>query len=321
MENLMETVKLPGLIGSLKQIEWAERIRASRIAYAELLIDDSGFLGVTRQQAKAHLIALSGIAAAHWWIETRALTLKRFMLAAGDEGATRLHVTPRESDHAAQAVLAASTLAPIKVHGPVAEISLRTDKVRVVLIEFDQPTNAVLKRSGYRWDDPAWTRQVLGGAAEDLAIEIAVRLLAHGCPVRIFEEALRKRAGESDYMPEPARRVEVSSSEKYGTKFRLVWALDPDPRACKGLVARLSGAKVFDDAAYVSASHFEDIEDFAGRHGFTITQQAQMLIDDERRKLSGAVKIKPNPKTAPGLPAEPALAVATGEIDAALRDD
>jgi hypothetical protein len=153
------------------------------------------------------------------------------------------------------------------------------------------------------------------------AVEIAVRLIAHGCPVRIFDEALRQRVIENDYEPESPRRVDVSISEKYSTKFHLVWALDDKPMKCQKAARQLRGAKVFDDGAYVSASHFEDIQDFATQNDFTVTPEAQSLIDVERGKLAGSVRVAAHPKAAAGIPAKPALAPANGEIDAELRDN
>jgi hypothetical protein len=132
---------------------------------------------------------------------------------------------------------------------------------------------------------------------------------------------LRQRVVENDYEPESPRRVEVSTSKKYSTKFHLVWALDGNPAQCKKAASQLRGAKVFDDGAYVSAGHFEDILDFADQNGFAITPEAQSLIDAEKQKLAGAVKVAAQPEVTEGAPPKPALAAATGEIDAELLDD
>lgn len=311
----------PDLAGSDKQVAWASKIRASRIGDAELEATLFWKSSASRKQAEEFLEYLRSITRAHWWIETRTLGRSPFMLAALDEGIKARYVTPPQSNEAAHAVLAEATLAPEKASGPIAEVSLATGKVRVVLIEFDKDTNTLLKRCGYRWDDPAWTRLVVDDMAGHRAVEIAVRLIAHGCPVRIFDEALRQRVIENDYEPESPRRVEVSISEKYSTKFHLVWALDDKPMKCQKAARQLRGAKVFDDGAYVSASHFEDIQDFATQNDFTVTPEAQSLIDVERGKLAGSVRVAAHPKAAAGIPAKPALAPANGEIDAELRDN
>ncbi len=322
IETLNGKAGLPELVGSINQAQWAADIRDRRLFQAEMMIEEPGMMGVTRQQAREYLKGLRHITSAHWWIETRVMKLKSFMLVSGDEGMKPLHVTPPKSDEAAQRVLAEATLAPPEPRGPVAEISLATGMVRVVLIEFDEDANKVLKRSGYRWDEPAWVREPGEETAEHRAAEIAVRLLEHGCPVRIFDEALRKRVIENDYEPEPSRRVEISTSEKYSAKFHLVWALDAKPNQCKKLAEKLRGAKVFDDGAYVGASHYEDIEDFAQQNSFVIASQAQAMIDGERQKILGAIKVSAKPKepTQP-MPAKRALPSANGEIDADLLDD
>jgi hypothetical protein len=311
----------PDLAGSDKQVAWASKIRASRIGDAELEATLFWKSSASRKQAEEFLEYLRSITRAHWWIETRTLGRSPFMLAALDEGIKARYVTPPQSNEAAHAVLAEALLAPSKTRGPIAEVSLATGKVRVVLIEFDEDTNTLLKRCGYRWDDPAWTRQSTDDVAGHRAVEIAVRLLAHGCPVRIFNEALRQRIIENDYEPESPRRVEVSTSEKYSTKFHLVWALDAEPCECKRLAGQLRGAKVFVDGAYVGAGHFEDIQDFASQNSFAITPEAQSLIDAEKQKLSGAIKVAAHPKAVSGIPPKSALATANGEVDAELLDD
>ncbi|OCX73331.1 hypothetical protein A6M27_19945 [Acidithiobacillus thiooxidans] len=314
-------IECAALTGSEKQISWATDIRASRMLVAKSGRVLFGALLASREQSEEFMICLQSIRRAHWWIETRTLGHGQFLLAALDEGFLVQHVTPPKDNATAHAVLEEALLAPSRVRGPIAEVSLTTGKVRVVLIEFDEDTNTLLKRCGYRWDAPAWTRPVAEDVSEHRASEIAVRLLAHGCPVRIFDEALRQRTVENAYEPESPRRVEVSTSAKYSTKFHLVWTLDEKPVQCKKAAQQLRGAKVFDDGAYVTASHFEEILDFAGENGFTITPEAQSLIEVEKGKLAGSVKVAARPKAGAGIPPQPALAPANGEIDADLLDN
>ncbi|MHB1642634.1 MAG: hypothetical protein ACYCS8_08230 [Acidithiobacillus sp.] len=312
---------LPALTGSDKQVAWATEIRTARLNIATLDTAIPGEPPTPRAPQDEFLRCLQGIRRAHWWIETRTLGRDQFMQAAFDEGIKARYVTPPKDNATAHAVLDEALLAPTRTRGPIAEVSLAAGKVRVVLIEFDEDTNTLLKRCGYRWDAPAWTRPVAEDVAEHRAIEIAVRLLAHGCPVRIFDEALRQRAVANDYEPEPPRRVEVSTSAKYRTKFHLVWALDEKPVQCRKAAQQLRGAKVFDDGAYVSASHFEEIQDFASQNGFTITPEAQSLIDAEKGKLAGSVRVTAKPRAVKGHTPKPALPIADGKIDADLLDD
>ncbi len=313
---------LPALTGSDKQVAWATEIRTARLNIATLDLAIPGEEPPTsRAPQDEFLRCLQSICRAHWWIETRTLGRDPFILAAFDEGIKARYVTPPKDNATAHAVLDEALLAPSRVRGPIAEVSLTTGKVRVVLIEFDEDTNTLLKRCGYRWAAPAWTRPVAEDVSEHRAIEIAVRLLAHGCPVRIFDEALRQRTVENAYEPESPRRVEVSTSAKYSTKFHLVWALDEKPSQCKKAAQQLRGAKVFDDGAYVTASHFEEIQDFASQNGFTITQEAQSLIDVEKGKLAGSVKVAAHPKAVSEITPKPVLAPANGEIDAELLDN
>lgn len=309
------------LSGSANQVSWATDIRATR-----MLLADAGrlFFGgqlLSKEQTEALMHGLRSIRSAHWWIETRTLNREQFLMAAVDMGFKARYAAPPKDATTAHAVLDDALLAPGKTRGPIAEVSLAVGRVRVVLMDYDESTNTLLKRCGYHWEAPAWMRSVSDDVVEHRAVEIAVRLLAHGCPVRIFDAALRQRVVENDYAPESPRRVEVSTSAKYRTKFHLVWALDEKPVQCKKSASQLRGAKVFDDGAYVTVSHFEEVQDFASQNGFTITPEAQALIDVEKGKLAGAVKVVAQPRTAAVVPIKPALAPANGEIDAELLDD
>lgn len=319
------------LRGSEKQIDWAERIR-NGVLYAFELIDDAELCDRARNKTRSafeqnshhHRLeiieALSCIDSASWWIENRGRSLSAYLRAAVELGRKARQVSPPPYDAAAAAVLAAATLAPPKVFGPIAEVSIDGCSVRVVLSEFDQDGNAFLKAHGARWDDPAWRRDVEEGVAPQHAVEIAIALLSKGYPVRIFDEALRKRVVDHDYDPVPPRRVEVAHHEKHGTKFRLAWAFDSNPWECERLANKLRGAKVFGDAAHVAASHYEDIEDFARQHGFVITAAARALIDAERAKILKAERVTPHPKIAPVTITQAERQPLTGEIDAELAD-
>jgi hypothetical protein len=322
-ETLLRHLKEPGhsakemewppLTGSEKQVPWATEIRQFRIGQAHRNQIAS------REQDVMEF--LPSIHSAHWWIETRGLPYASFMQAVMDQFAKCRFLMPSKTDEMADMALAEATMVPPALRGPVTEVSISSNTVMVLLIEFDEDVNKLLKRFRFHWEAPAWVRTVAEDVAENRAIEIAVRLLAHGCPVRIFDEALRQRTVENAYEPESPRRVEVSTSAKYSTKFHLVWTLDEKPVQCKKAAQQLRGAKVFDDGAYVSASHFEEIQDFASQNGFTITPEAQSLIESEKGKLAGSVKVAARPKAAAVIPLKPALATANGEIDAELLDD
>lgn len=309
--------ELAALTGSEKQISWAKEIRLSRLYNPRFIDSIFGTKPIFYENFEEIMNYLQSIRSARWWIETRMLSSEPFLQSVLEEC-----FKARSDDNImASAVLDEALLAPSQAQGPIAEVSLAAGKVRVVLIEFDKDINTLLKYYGFRWEAPVWTRKAEDAVVEHRAIEIAVRLLAHGCPVRIFDEALRQRTVNHDYEPESPRRVEVSTSEKYSTKFHLVWSRDEKPAQCRAAAQQLRGAKVFDDGAYVAVCHFEEIQDFASLNGFTIMPEAQSLIDAEKGRLAGSVKVAAHPKVVSTIPHKPVLASANGEIDAELLDD
>ncbi|AEM48117.1 hypothetical protein Acife_1997 [Acidithiobacillus ferrivorans SS3] len=310
-----EEMDWPSLTGSAKQVPWATDIRKFRI-------DQARHNQITSREQDI-MEFLRNIRSAHWWIETRSLPHTVFTQSALDQFAKCRYLAPPKTDMVADMALAEATLVPPALRGPVTEVSISSNTVMVLLIEFDADVNKLLKRFRFHWEAPAWVRQAWTDVVEHRAIEIAVRLLEYGCPVRIFEEALRLRVIEHDYEPEPTRRIEISRSDKYSAKFHLVWALDEDMTGCERAARQLRGAKVFNDGAYISPSHYEDVQDFADQNGFAIMPDAREMITNEQQKLVKAVKVvaKPRKKAAVAIQKKSVLAPVTGMIDAELADE
>ncbi len=328
--------RMPVLEGTERQVDWAVRIRETRIMAVlaqryvygtrssgggALTDGETGRWEFTPANIADLMGWLGAIRAASWWIETRFLGHTEFVLAAGRKGGLRHCMMPPKADAAAVSVLAEATLAPPKVRCTIAEVSVLGDAVQVALAGFDEEANHLLKRCAFRWGGTAWIREVCDNVAADRAIEVALRLLELGSPVRIIDAALRGRAEAQEYQPEPVRRVEVGRSEKYGRKFRLIWTFDLHPQRCRAAARMLRGVKVFEDAAYVGAGHYEDIVDFAAQHGFTIASDAQALIEAERAKILDAPRMTAKPKRAQVQETSAPRPEATGEIDAELHDE
>jgi len=207
------------------------------------------------------------------------------------------------------------------VRGPEAVIVAVGCFVRVSLSRFCANTNSFLKGHRFRWSKPCWQRELADPAqAEHRAVEISLRLLRNGCPVVIKDKALQKKVITGDYEPEPSRVLDVNHHEKYGTKFLLSW-FPGDNARCSFRPQFLPGAKVFDNAAYVDALHFDCVLDFAEQNGFVITEAAFELINRGQEIRDNTLSIRPHVKTAPVAAVKPAPRVAaTGEIDAELAD-
>ena len=213
-----------------------------------------------------------------------------------------------------------ATLYPYKkIKGPVATVAINDGTVRVRLDRFCENTNKILKGHRFRWEKPVWMREVHDPSViEHRAVDIALRLMRGGCPVRIRDKRLRDKIIASDYEPEPSRILDVSHREKYGTQFLLSWFSD-DNMGYDFRPRQLPGAKVFDYACFVDPLYFDSVLDFAEQHGFAITEAAAELIDKGQEIRDQSLSIRPRVKNAP-LTVIPERPQATGEIYAELAD-
>jgi len=337
----------PKLIGSEKQIDWAGDIRIERHRELSEFLDPkspwpslwsdhfsgiSHYQGVSEEAARwrrAEIVNIArSIPSAHWWIETRQLGLRDFLLEAFDWVRVRKINMPTldklgepENDKFMEGMIV-----PPNSHGAIAEIQEHQGRIRVRLSVFDEEAIDILKKHFFLWVDTRkiWERIVKWDPGRDLrqdrAVEIGVLFLQNGHAVFITDKRLRERVATGDYQPEVLRRIEVSKSERWGTRFRLLWTGEKDAVTLARLVTKIRGSKVYPDAAYLPSSKFEEVEDFVEAHGFTLTDGARELISQERRTKSlRMVGVDPGPASPPKE--KQRIKTASGEIDASLLDD
>lgn len=344
-----EILELPELVGSEKQISWAIDIRWKRLRELSEFLDpkiswpglwNDQFSGISHLQGRtiserdarirrSEIVnAARSIWSAHWWIETRQLSTRDFLLEACDWARVRENAIPTinkmgevENDKFMEGMII-----PPNSHGAIAEIQENNGRILVRLSVFDEEVISILKKHSFHWEDKRgiWERIVKWDSGRDLrqdrAVEVGVCCLQSGHAVFIAEKALRERVAIGDYQPEVFRRIEVGKSERWGLRFRLVWSGEKDSSTLARLVTKIRGTKVYPDAAYAPSSRFEEVEDFAETHGFTLTDEAKGLISQERRAKSlRLVGVDPGLES----PSKELRRIKTtmGEIDASLLDD
>lgn len=300
------------LKGSEKQIRWAKEIRNKWVSIITCAEKDEEIIR-----------CVSRIASAHWWIENRGLFLPDFVRRIRERIAREAFLEPVNDDLVGREVLSESLVTPVKITSPVVELGIDGTELHVFPPEYDESIIPLLKQYSFKWKKPFWVRLVDSESVVDRLVEIAVKLLGMGCPVRVFDEQIRSRIVAQEYEPEPVRQVEVSESAKYGSRLKLNWRLDVgNYKKIKRDASMLRGARVFDDCAFVSVSYFEEVEDFAQREGFVFTRGAQKAVEKKRLEFTGAARVTAKPKqvTPVGESEVAARLPATGEIDEELRD-
>ena len=184
---------------------------------------------------------------------------------------------------------------------------------RLVLFspERDDGVATMVKRLGFSWSEGAWRRK--RPATDDMAVEIAVRLLAMGLPVRVPRAELVPRVAAADYAPFVSKKI--IASEDRG-KFEAVWAWEDGN--FYDVLKKIPGAR-WDSARRrmtVPKDRWAEMEDFADAHGFTLSVPARQMAREAEAAMKAALVVDPRPK-GPKEKAEKKV----GEIDADLLDD
>lgn len=304
---------LLALAGSEKQILWAEKIRADKLdvlaqavagqfdglrfdayfggEHQAIAIDDPGF---------GHAIALlKSQLAASWWIDQRGEkvgVLLRDLFVAHPPGQP---VAAEEAD----LVMEIQAEATVRTESPhtetVAEIHSELNRVSVVFPEKLEKFRLLLRENGYKWTGEAWERQLsdLNGTVTDRAAEIGHTLLANGFVIRIYNESIRALAISGKFKPEQTRWIRAYTSGKESGRLCLSWGFHDN---CYKAAKRLPGSRYVKPNVSVGSEQWEQVLDFAELHHFSITPEAQSLIDTAKAAkeaaLVAAVEAKPKPK-------------------------
>jgi len=293
---------LPALIGTEKQIPWAESIRQQMLAdidtfiYKQIRIEHRNnpdlFKAVEKIRAKTE---------ARWWIDHRGMDMsyeiKHLLEEAAKEAKVEQIQLPKEV--IADALAEATVRPENPVTETVAEIRAMEDSIEISFPERrDDFRELVKKKLKMEWDGK-WIRKLVkrNGTPQDRAAEAGHRLLAAGFVVRIFNENIRARAIASDYEPEHTRWIMTRKEEaKYGGWFAIRWDRDDDfYKAAK----KLPGARWSSPHVVVPTANFEEVIDFAKMYGFKVSDSAQETAEQARRIKDIALTVRIEVPTEP----------------------
>ncbi|MDD2885301.1 MAG: hypothetical protein PHT48_09685 [Dechloromonas sp.] len=299
---------LPELTGTEKQILWAEKIRADKLAnirkaqqgeLPQIEIwafygDEGQPLPIDHEHFNHALETLKQQTGAAWWIDNRdikaGVLFKRLYISnPPTQPATDTEQTVIDE------IKAESTIRPEHPNTEtVAEIQLHDSSISVHFPEKIESFRLLMRANGYTWSGSAWTRTIntFTGTAEDRAAEIGHKLLGAGFIIRVYNENARAKAVSGDYEPESKRWIKARISGEYKDWFAVEWSRDEDfYRQAK----RLHRAQYSKPHVVVPAENFEEVQDFADIHNFRISTGAQALIDKAIAEREAALVVHVDP--------------------------
>lgn len=310
-----EEMDLPPLVGTGKQVAWAESLRIALLGKIEAemaALEERANPDRQRTPAEADaerqiLHALAVITAepsAHWWIDHRTddpVTLIREVARAERQKPSRAEAEEAQAAKAQAAadaalVLAAATVRPEQPKtATVAEIRLSGQVVSVTFAEKRDDFREVVKGLGYAWNDGRWQRTIgrFAGTPCDRAAELGQVLLAAGFCIRILDDTLRASAVAGTYTPECTRWVRALTTGPHAGWFVIVWARSEDYYA----VARKIINSRYDAPQVVAPpEQFEQVLDFAQRYGFQVSDGAHAIVTLAQAAKEQMLVVQPAPR-------------------------
>lgn len=296
---------LPALVGTPKQVDWANRIRVYRLAdmdewaeksaerLAELeqnlarYTEEGNESRIERTKNKIAVVSerfskavktvegMSGITNASWWIDNREHDPERLV-----QDYEAFQDIKRERDIREEAATTMVVMEPeSRETTTVVTLTATTDSV-IATSDKDDLVRSILKTNGFTWDrfQTAWVKRETErrGKVKDLLPDTARKLLEHGIPVRASREV--KEAVESgNYQRQCYRWVDVSN---YGDKL----AIDVVP----SVKSYPSGRFTYDgDYVLVDPTEWRAVREFCSLNGYRVTELAErMLVAAEAATVS-----------------------------------
>lgn len=321
---------LPELMGTQKQIAWANTIRLNLINQIEKTIANLLERAKEKEEFKKNAtIALKSIkrkTSASWWIDHR--NVSDFDI---------INLIKREFREAKKALTEAPAEVVEKINNEatvypenqktstVAEIRPLEGRLEINFPESRDDFRKIVKNElKMTWNDTCWSRRILSkhGKVQDRAAEAGHKLLAAGFPIRIFNEEIRQKAITGEYEIEITNWIQVRAEGEYKDWFAISWDREDDYYK---VARQIPGSRWSKPSVVVPPIKYEEVLDFAKMYNFKLSEKAQELAEIERKKKEAALVVSvklPEKKervVAPSIP--PILEIPTEvTIDDDLKD-
>ncbi len=306
-----EEMDLPALVGTEKQVAWAETLRVTILAKIEAevaAIEAQTPADYTPTDAdRAVLRAVAAISAetsAKQWIEWRydapsqiIRTVYRARMAQPTAAEVQAKQAAQRRAEAANALaLAEATVRPATpITATVAEIRVAGQTLSVIFPEKREDFRAVVKGLGYAWENGCWQRTIgrFAGTVTDRAAEVGHALLTAGFAVCILDDTIRAAAMAGTYASECTRWVTMQVAGEYAGWFTLTWGRDEDYYAA---ARRIPGTRYHAPAVVVPPAQFEQWLDFAARYDFALSDAAGQAVATARAAKDAQLVVQPAPR-------------------------
>jgi hypothetical protein len=273
-------MELPELIGTEKQVAWANTLRQKFIEKAQKFSETDGFDTVKIDNA-LQFVLISNIKAS-WYIDSRKDDIRELLAIAYKE---MEQAKPTPDTISANEIKAEATVFPEnKITYIPVEITVTDDRVTAIA-EKNETLRSIVKQYGYTWDG-IWKRKITEktGSAADRAAELGNALLSAGFPIIIYDADIRKKAIDANFESECCRWILYTFKGEFEGCLTIEWEkgnekLYQDAR-------KLPRARYHGGLISVKMEYFREVLDFANMFGFKISRCAQEAISNYTNALN-----------------------------------
>ena len=165
------------------------------------------------------------------------------------------------------------------------------DKLCLLTPKRNDEVATMARRLGFAWQDGCWCRKKPG--TDDMAVEIACRLLTMGLPVQLPRVELVPRVAEADYEPYATKTVLRSTKGN----FIIRWAWEDGN--FYDILKHIPGAKWDSEKRWtvVPRDRYNEVLDFAEDNGFKVSEDAQRLVEEAEAIYKAALVMDVKEKT------------------------
>jgi len=292
-----EELELPQLVGTEKQVAWAETLRIEKLNDIDTTVER---LKQSKEYAQI-LVAVEEISnetSAKKWIDWRydaakyiiADVLKKLMSTPTVEQQRAEQEAREKADAIKRAALVEATIRPeTPVSELAAEISLNGNTISIIFPEQREDFKEIVKKSlGYTWSNGCWQRvpSKFAGSPVERLVEVGHTLLSHGFLVRVFDEELRARIVAGTFEPEHTRWITNKTDGTYTGWLSIRWSKQEDYYA---VARKLPNSKYNAPHVVVPPVQFAQVLDFAELYDFKLSNGAQEAVriarEDEESML------------------------------------
>jgi hypothetical protein len=284
-----EEMELPELVGSEKQVAWANTLRLTHIEIFDKHINSDRydedvklvFAETLDWYLKEHIKAT-------WWIENRYESVNVITLAREYKKSTEI----QEIETSLATVKAESTVQPEnKKYDGTVEIECKENIIQVRYEKNDDFIKLV-KKLGYKWEG-VWKREIddFSGPISDRIAELGNTLLNKGFSIMIIDNEIRQRAIEGSFEPECKRWIGQKTKGEYKDWLFINWSDNDNEMYKKARI--IKGSKWSNPSVVAPVKSYRELEDFAEINNFKFTEKARATIEEYKKKEKSIPKVVP----------------------------